>query len=405
MTSNRKNKILIVTYPKQGHINPSLRFADRLLKLDVDVTFANSFSVISRIDMQTTDDRLTFAPFSDGHDDGQQPTTTLQQYISDFATNGACAIAKIISTAAAAGQPFDHLVYTTAVPWAAEVAKAHSLESTLLWCQPATVLSIYYYYFNGYKDLISCNNKNPKFPINLPGLPSLTIADLPSFLLPINTKEDEFFLGLMGQHIDVLKVSPRIVLNTFDELEFEPIRAIEKLVMLPVGPLVPLNNSFGCDSLAEDYIKWLNTKPDSSVVYVSFGSLLTLSMDQAEEMASGLLESGRSFLWVIRDSDQVLKLSKIEVLKKQGMIVGWCSQVEVLNHHAIGCFVTHCGWNSMLETLAAGVPTVGYPQWTDQATTAKMIEDVWKTGVKVKGREGDGLVEGREIKRCRNGDG
>ncbi|KAI7743216.1 hypothetical protein M8C21_019737 [Ambrosia artemisiifolia] len=188
--------------------------------------------------------------------------------------------------------------------------------------------------------------------------------------------------------------------------------------MLSIGPLVPSEflerngppsyNSFGCDLFEkpkEDYMKWLNTKPKSSVVYASFGSTTTLSLDQLEEMASGLLESGRPFLWVIRDiGNQVGKLSKIEELKRHGMIVSWCSQLEVLNHQAIGCFLTHCGWNSTVEALAAGVPTVAFSQWSDQATNAKMIEDVWRTGVKLKRREGgDGLmVEGKEIKRCVN---
>ncbi|KAI3798197.1 hypothetical protein L1987_33466 [Smallanthus sonchifolius] len=289
------------------------------------------------------------------------------------------------------------------LPWAAKVAKDHSLGSTLLWCQPATVLDIYYYYFNGYEDLISCNSNNPKFPINLPGLPSLTTADLPSFLLSTRPKEHDFVVEFMKDEIDVLKEAPRILVNTFHELEMESIRAIEKLRLLPVGPLVPLYNSLSCDLFdkpKEDYIKWLNTKPKSSVVYVSFGSMVTLSIDQAEEMASALLESDRPFLWVIRDGGQVVKLSNIEVLKKQGMIVGWCSKVKVLNHQAIGCFLTHCGWNSTSEALAAGVPTVAFPQWSDQTTNAKMTEDVWKTGVKVKRREGDGMVEGEEIKRC-----
>ncbi|KAI7753868.1 hypothetical protein M8C21_025624 [Ambrosia artemisiifolia] len=388
MATQQKPKILIVAYPTQGHINPSLRLANRLVNLGVDVTFSTSVSVTRYTNIKTTRHGLTFAPFSDGHHNGLQPTTTLQQFFLDFSTNGASAIAEIINSAMAEGQPFDHLVYTTIVPWAAKVAHAHKLKSTLLWCQPAIVLDIYYYYFNGYQDLISCNNNNPTFPINLPGLPSLTIVDLPSFMKASSPKEEDYVLPFMKEHIDALKISPRILVNTFDALEVEPTRAIDKLVMLPVGPLVPSNNSFVCDLFEkpkEDYIEWLNTKPKSSVVYVSFGSMATF---------------GRPFLWVIREGGQAGKLSKIEVLKKQGMIVSWCSQVEVLNHQAVGCFLMHGGWNSTVEALAAGVPVVAFPLWADQWTNAKMIEDVWKVGVKVKRREGDGMVEGKEIKRC-----
>ncbi|CAN0912401.1 Phloretin 4'-O-glucosyltransferase [Linum grandiflorum] len=63
--------------------------------------------------------------------------------------------------------------------------------------------------------------------------------------------------------------------------------------------------------------------------------------------------------------------------------MAWCSQVEVLSHEAIGCFVTHCGWNSTLEGMCLGVPLVAFPQFSDQTTNAKLVEDVWKIGVRV----------------------
>ncbi|KAI3723398.1 hypothetical protein L2E82_34936 [Cichorium intybus] len=406
-------KILIVTYSWHGNINPSLRFANRLIKMGVDVTFCTSDSVLRRIDKETMPHGLTFAPiFSDDRVNGKQPTPTMQQLIFEYARIGACAIAEIISSAMAAGQPYDHLLYTTVIPWAARVAHAHGIRSSLLWIQSASMLDIYYYYFNEYEGLISSNNHNPTFPINLPGLPPLTIADLPSFMLPSNPKEHNFVLSVLKDHVDVLKITSRILVNTFDELEVKSIRAIEKLELLPIGPLIPLEfldekespgSSLGWDFFDkpdDDYIQWLNTKAKSSVVYVAFGSLATLSMDLLEEIASGLLESRRPFLWVIRDSEQAGRLSKIEELKKHGMIVGWCSQVVVLSHQAIGCYVMHGGWNSTVETLAAGVPTVLFPQWSDQATNAKMMEDVWRTGVRVRRREEDGVVEGKEIERC-----
>ncbi|PWA65975.1 UDP-glucuronosyl/UDP-glucosyltransferase [Artemisia annua] len=400
MTPN--HKILIVAYPGQGHVNPALRLASRLLKFDVDVSFATSLSVIQRMDKDKIPHCLTLAPFSDGHDNGKQPNTTLLQFVTDFETNGVCAVAEIISSAAAAGKPFSHLVYTIVIPWAARVANAQGLKSALLWCQTATILDIYYYYFNGYQSLISSNNDNPKFRINLPGLPPLMMADLPLFLLSSSPKEHDFLLEIVKDHLDVLKLGPRILVNTFNELEIESIRAIEKLELFPIGPLIP-ESSMGSEffeKIEHDYIKWLDTKPENSVIYVSFGTLASLSMDQQEEISNGLLESGRPFLWVIRDTDQAGRLSKIEELKEQGMIVDWCSQVEVLSHQAIGCFVMHCGWNSTIEALAAGVPVVAFPQWSDQAMNAKMIEDVWKTGVRMRKREVDGVVEGKEIDRC-----
>lgn len=78
------------------------------------------------------------------------------------------------------------------------------------------------------------------------------------------------------------------------------------------------------------------------------------------------------------------------------------SQVEVLSHGSLGCFVTHCGWNSTMESLGSGVPMVAFPQWTDQGTNAKMVQDVWKTGVRVDDKVNveEGIVEAEEIRKC-----
>jgi len=163
-------------------------------------------------------------------------------------------------------------------------------------------------------------------------------------------------------------------------------------------------------------MEWLNSQEKSSVIYVSFGSISVLSKPQMEELARALIQTHRPFLWVIREKDPKEKgkqdqetehveeeeeeLSCIEELKQQGLIVPWCSQVEVLSHPSVGCFVTHCGWNSTLESLTSGVPMVAFPQWTDQTTNAKLIQDVWKTGVRVNPCQEDGLVTSKELKRC-----
>ncbi|KAJ4906508.1 UDP-glycosyltransferase 74F2 [Raphanus sativus] len=64
---------------------------------------------------------------------------------------------------------------------------------------------------------------------------------------------------------------------------------------------------------------------------------------------------------------------------------------------AIGCFLTHCGWNSTVEALTFGVPMVAMPQWTDQPMNAKYIQDVWKVGVSVKTDNESGIAKREEI--------
>ncbi|XP_058200938.1 UDP-glycosyltransferase 75C1-like [Rhododendron vialii] len=399
-------RLLLVTFPAQGHINPSLQFAKRLVKIGVNVTFVTAFSALNRMSKSTsTPQGLTFSGFSDGYDDGPQIN---DRYGEELKARGSEAIEKILKSEAERGQPFIHVVYTTFLPWVGQVAHAHHVPSTFLWNQPATILGIYYYYINGYGDSIRKYMNDPSWPIELPGLPVLTRGDLPSFLLASNTFN--IALLLLKEHFDVLDYerNPKVLVNTFDALEYGALRSIEKLNFVAIGPLIPSafldgkdpsDTSFGGEIFQDSkaYIEWLNTKASESVVYIAFGSLSAIAKQQMEEIAHGLLECGRPFLWVVRGSEE--KLSCNEQLEQQGMIVPWCSQVEVLSHSSVGCFITHCGWNSSLESLVSGVPVVGFAQWSDQETNGKLVEDVWKTGVRVTRNE-EGIVESGEIKKC-----
>ncbi|KAJ6304101.1 hypothetical protein OIU77_017893 [Salix suchowensis] len=324
---------------------------------------------------------LYFASFDDGSEHGFRPSDDIDHYFSELWRAGSKSLADLICQGTKNGGPFTCVVYSNLVPWVAKVARQLNLPSTLLWNQSPALLDIFYYYFNGYGDTIKKNINDPSFSLKLPGLPPLESRDLPSFLNPRNTHA--FALPVNKEHLEVLdeETSPKVLVNTFDALEWEALNSID----------------------SKDYTEWLNAKPESSVIYISFGSISVVSKPQKEEMARALLDTGRPFLWVIRadggEEKEEDKLSCREELEKQGKIVPWCSQVEVLSHPSIGCFVTHCGWNSTFESLASGVPVVAFPQWTDQLTNAKMVEAVWETGVRVAANK-EGIVEGEEIEKC-----
>ncbi|XP_060668845.1 flavonol 7-O-beta-glucosyltransferase UGT74F1-like [Ziziphus jujuba] len=145
--------------------------------------------------------------------------------------------------------------------------------------------------------------------------------------------------------------------------------------------------------------EWLNKKPVGSVVYVSFGSMANLSVKQIEELSMGLKASNMYFLWVIRPFEQEKLRDKFGEDDDKGLLVKWCPQLEVLANEAVGCFFTHCGWNSAMEGLSLGVPMVAMPQWTNQTTNAKIVEGVWKVGVRVRVDE-NGIVGRHEISGC-----
>lgn len=182
-----------------------------------------------------------------------------------------------------------------------------------------------------------------------------------------------------------------------------------------IGPTIPMKYLQDEKSLQDDTdsvntlhpykpnvgacMNWLNERQDESVVYVAFGSLAELNDEQMEELAWGLKQSDKYFLWVVRPSEEP-KLPKdfVKETFEKGLVVQWCSQLDVLAHKAMACFVTHCGWNSTLEAISLGVPMVAVPRWSDQTTNAKYVADVWKMGVKAKTDE-KGMVT-RDVVDC-----
>ncbi|WVZ06318.1 hypothetical protein V8G54_019664 [Vigna mungo] len=414
-------RFLLVTFPSQGHINPALQFAKRLISMGAHVTLVVTLYLYRRITKKINILGLSILPFSDGFDDGfflvNNTDTDYHLYLSKLKCRTSDFVSDLIVSTTAEGKPFTHVIYTLLVPWVADVAQSFNLPTSLLWIETATVLDILYYYFHGYADYINKETiTEASYSINLPGLPfSLSQRDIPSFLLLWKPTMLSFTFPAFQEQILQLdrEKNPTVLVNTFEALESEALRAVDGMNMIPIGPLIPSafldgrdpsDVCFGGDifPVSNDCVTWLDSKEEKSVVYVSFGSYLVLSKGQMEEIARVLFDCGRPFLWVIREKknqEEVLELGM--ELEKKGKIVTWCSQVEVLSHGSVGCFLTHCGWNSTMESLVSGVPMVAFPLWTDQMTNAKLVEDVWKIGVRVDHDVNeDGIVEGKNIKRC-----
>ncbi|KAJ8477195.1 hypothetical protein OPV22_020922 [Ensete ventricosum] len=413
---------LVVTYPLQGHINPALHLARRLARVaGARITFSTALSGHRRMfpssaDGEVDDGLICYVPHSDGYDDGfNQDVDDAKAYPLRTRSVGSKTLSAVLCSLEERGRPVTCVIYTLLLSWAAGVAHEHGLPSVLYWIQPATVFAIYYHYYHGYDGLIASHRQDPLFPVNLPGLPPFRICDLPSFLR-ITSPDDPYviFIEMFQEAFDVLdseetRSTARVLANTFDELESDVLVATGKIKLIPIGPTVPSallestkdargTGSTGTDLFKPDekqYMEWLDSKPEKSVVYVSFGSLAMIKKRQAEEILRGLKESGRPYLWVLRKEN---RSEVAEVEEEGGMVVEWCSQVRVLSHPAVGCFVTHCGWNSTVESIACGVPTVTTPQWSDQSTNARLVE-LWGTGVRGE-LDGEGILEGAELSRC-----
>lgn len=359
-------------------------------------------------------DGLFYDSFSDGYDDGM-PKTNFDTYLQELKRVGSQNLKKLVDKLSDEDHAVTFLIYTLLLPWAADVARDCHVPSAFLAIQSATANAIYNHLFSIKNDGVysSGNEIELTFPLKLPELPLFSRNDIPTFLLH---NDPHFFVSpVMREHVQNLEhdPNPRVLINTFEEFEHKSLKLLEEIGILSIGPLIPSaftdgneleDKSFGCDLFekCEGYSQWLASKAEGSVVYVSFGSLAVVKEEQKEEVLKGLVESERPFLWVIRSSKEDEKNKKKNdedyELIGNGMIVPWCSQMEVLFHKSIGCFVSHCGWNSTLESTVAGVPLIGFPQFSDQMTNIKMVEEFWGTGVRARAEEG--IVKGEELKKC-----
>ncbi|XP_031497032.1 flavonol 3-O-glucosyltransferase UGT89B1-like isoform X1 [Nymphaea colorata] len=195
------------------------------------------------------------------------------------------------------------------------------------------------------------------------------------------------------------------VFNSFEALEGIYLNHLRQFGKVwAVGPILPpMDNDRavvergGSSSIpAARIVEWLDSKSDHSVVYVCFGSQAVLSDHEVDELGAGLEASGVNFLWCIRNAQSWPRLAALESrVQDRGLLVkGWAPQVLILKHRSVGAFFTHCGWNSTMEGLVAGVPLLACPRGADQFLTTRLLVD--ELGVAVRVAEHGGGVPKRE---------
>ncbi|KAK3161872.1 hypothetical protein QOZ80_1BG0082530 [Eleusine coracana subsp. coracana] len=229
-----------------------------------------------------------------------------------------------------------------------------------------------------------------KEPLHFPGLPPIPASDMPSTL---RDREGRAYKAraLRDGACNPGRLTPPVYC---------------------VGPLVAAPAEEARRSERHACLAWLDAQPDRSVVFLCFGSLGAVSAPQLKEIARGMEASGHRFLWVVRNPPDPSKFHErwaepdlaallpdgfLERTRDRGLVVpSWAPQVEVLRHSATGAFVTHCGWNSTLEGVAAGVPLLCWPQFAEQSLNKVFIVDEMKVGVVMEGYDEE-MVRAEEV--------
>ncbi|KAL3028039.1 hypothetical protein AAZX31_03G091600 [Glycine max] len=262
---------------------------------------------------------------------------------------------------------------------------------------------------------ISCEYRDFSDPIKVPGCVPFRGGD---FYGPAQDRTSPVYKFLL-QRVNRIRHVDGIFINSFLEMETSPIRALkdEDKGYPPVYPVGPIVQSGDDDAKGLDLecLTWLDKQQVGSVLYVSFGSGGTLSQEQITELAFGLELSNHKFLWVLRapnnatsdaaylgaqndvDPLKFLPSGFLERTKEKGMVVpSWAPQIQVLSHSSVGGFLTHCGWNSILESVLKGVPFITWPLFAEQKMNAVLLSEGLKVGVRPRVSE-NGLVERVEI--------
>ncbi|GLJ08508.1 hypothetical protein SUGI_0090020 [Cryptomeria japonica] len=355
---------VIVPFPAQGTINPLINLAQLLSSRGVFITFVNtewSHKCISKAAHNDDEPAFKFLTIPDGLPPDHGRLANLGEYVIAMENLGASFAEQLCNA--------NLLLSRGHIPVKVEESKRAD-------------------------KVIAC----------LPGnLPPLLPSDLISFYRATDTS-DVFFQWFLRES-QFQSFADYVLVNTFDELETpQTVSALScnGCPALAVGPVflpsvlegIDLN---GCGSLLEQdesCLKWLDTQQPDSVIYVSFGSLAVKSNEQLEELAVGLEKSEHPFLWVLRmdiagGMPATLPEGFEERTKDRGVIVKWAPQVKVLSHPSVGGFLTHCGWNSCLESISMGIPMLGWPYFCDQFLNCRFCKDVWKIGIDLEGVDVD----------------
>ncbi|KAH6762323.1 UDP-Glycosyltransferase superfamily protein [Perilla frutescens var. hirtella] len=408
MASNRAHAVM-VCFHLQGHIIPFVNLALKLASKGFTITFAHLDFVHQQISKSQYNATQTdifaaarssgldirYTTFSDGHPLDFDRSVSFDQWLEIFRDELPDKVDDLVGTilqSDSSTAPSNYfLIADTLYTWPKKIAQKYGLVNVSFWTEPALVFSLYYH--------LELLRENGHVPVNgrreivnyLPGIESINTKDFMSYLH--DTKLGVLHDIMFGAFDDV-KTADFILCNTVQDVEADTISALQqKHPFYAIGPLFPAdsaNNSIAKSLLPESSsADWLNSRPPGSVLYVSFGSLAKTDKKVILEIAGGLLLSGVNFIWVLRpgmvDSitgdGGVLPEGFEDGTRERGMVVPWCSQNEVLRNPAIGGFLTHCGWNSILESIWSGVPMICYPLFTDQITNRKLVVDDWRVGI------------------------
>ncbi|CAN0853394.1 7-deoxyloganetin glucosyltransferase [Linum grandiflorum] len=435
--SPKKPHVVCVPFPAQGHINPMLHVAKILHFRGFHVTFVNTeynhrrllksrggkdtffgSQLPSGFDFESIPDGL-----SDGGEDGDA-TQDIPSLCDSLSKNCVAPFRELVSKLRETGPPVSCIVSDGVMAFTLEVAKELGIPDVLFWTPSACgVLAYVNYHLLAEKGMVPLKDSsylkngylNTKVDFVTGLNNNIRLKDFPTFIRITDTNDIMFNFFL--KETSKIHEASAVIINTFDSLEHDVLTALSPLSpnLFTIGPLNLITHQVITENKQVDNIsanlwaeqsewaKWLDSREPNSVLYVSFGSLTVMTPDQLTEFAWGLAKSEKPFLWIIRPdlvsgnskgADLSLPAEFVEETKDRGLLTGWCSQEQVLKHPSIGGFLSHMGWNSILESLSYGVPMICWSFFAEQQTNCFYACNEWGVGMEI-----DPEVKREEVER------
>ncbi|KAK3154457.1 hypothetical protein QOZ80_2BG0190740 [Eleusine coracana subsp. coracana] len=435
-----KPHAVCLPFPAQGHITPMLKLAKILHTRGFRLTFVNTEYNHRRLVRARGPDAVAglpdfrFATIPDGLPASDADATQDPATIS-HATKYNCPAH--FRTLLAELRGVTCVVADNLMSFSVDAAREVGVPCALFWTASACGYMGYRNFrplidkgIIPFKDEAQLTNGFMDMPVDwAPGMSKhMRLKDFPTFLR--TTDRNDILMTFQLHEVERSEDASAVILNTFDELEQTALDAMRAIIpaVYTIGPLasltehlIPRGGPLDANSASlwlEDSacLAWLDGKPARSVVYVNYGSVTVMSEQELAEFAWGLASSGRDFMWIVRpdmvngDVAGAMPPGFMDATRGRGRLASWCDQEAVLRHEAVGLFLTHSGWNSTTESLAAGVPMLCWPFFAEQQTNAryKCVEwgvgmevgdDVRREAVEARIREAMDGEEGEEMRR------
>uniref|UniRef100_A0A1J3IU29 Glycosyltransferase n=1 Tax=Noccaea caerulescens TaxID=107243 RepID=A0A1J3IU29_NOCCA len=421
----RNAELIFIPTPTVGHLVPFLEFAKRLIDQDDRIRITILLMKLqgqSHLDtyVESIASSQPFVRFIDVPELEEKPTLVTQSieaYVYDVVDQNIPLVRNIVM-AILSSSALDRVTVKGIVadffclPMI-EVAKDASLPFYVFLTTNSGFLAMMQYLADRHSKDTSVFVRNSKEMLSIPGF----VNQVPSKVLPSALFIEDGYDAYVKLAILFTKASGILVNTSFD---MEPTSVNHFLneqnypTVYAVGPMFDLKAQPHPDqdpARRDELMKWLDDQPEASVVFLCFGSMGKLRGPLVKEIARGLELCQSRFLWSLRtedvaNDDDLLPEGFLDRVSGRGMICGWSPQVEILAHKAVGGFVSHCGWNSIVESLWFGVPIVTWPMYAEQQLNAFLMVMELKLAVEMRldyRIHGDELVSANEIEtaiRC-----